>query len=65
VLSSSWQSRLDEQIAMLVRLRNDLTSCIGCGCLSLKACSLYNPGDAAAALGIGARFLVSDERPNG
>jgi MerR family redox-sensitive transcriptional activator SoxR len=62
-LSSAWRSRLDEQIASLTRLRDDLTSCIGCGCLSLKACSLYNPGDLAASLGSGPRYLMSDERP--
>ena len=63
-LSSAWRSRLDDQIASLVRLRDDLTSCIGCGCLSLKACSLYNPGDLAASLGTGPRYLISDDRPS-
>jgi MerR family redox-sensitive transcriptional activator SoxR len=62
-LSSAWRSRLDDQIASLIRLRDDLTSCIGCGCLSLKACSLYNPGDLAASLGTGPRYLLSDDRP--
>jgi MerR family transcriptional regulator, redox-sensitive transcriptional activator SoxR len=62
-LSNTWRSRLDDQIATLTRLRDDLTSCIGCGCLSLKACSLYNPGDLAASLGTGARYLISDDRP--
>src|SRR3974390_3745666 len=62
-LSRSWRPRLDRQIAELVRLRDDLGSCIGCGCLSLRSCALYNPGDAAADLGTGARYLVSDERP--
>jgi MerR family transcriptional regulator, redox-sensitive transcriptional activator SoxR len=62
-LSSAWRSRLDEQIDSMTRLRDDLTSCIGCGCLSLKACSLYNPGDLAASLGTGPRYLLSDERP--
>jgi MerR family redox-sensitive transcriptional activator SoxR len=63
-LSNAWRSRLDEQIASLVRLRDNLTSCIGCGCLSLKACSLYNPDDLAASLGVGARYLISDDRPS-
>jgi len=62
-LSAAWRPRLDEQIAELVRLRDNLTSCIGCGCLSLHACALYNPGDAAASLGAGPRYLLSDERP--
>ena len=59
-LSRSWRPRLDQQIAVLERLRDDLTSCIGCGCLSLKACSLYNRDDAAAALGTGPRYLLGD-----
>jgi MerR family transcriptional regulator, redox-sensitive transcriptional activator SoxR len=62
-LSSAWRSRLDSQIDSLVRLRDNLTSCIGCGCLSLGACALYNPHDAAASLGTGPRYLVSDDRP--
>ncbi|MGZ8764479.1 MAG: redox-sensitive transcriptional activator SoxR [Acidimicrobiia bacterium] len=59
-LSRAWRPRLDEQIEMLTRLRDDLTSCIGCGCLSLKTCALYNPDDAAAGLGSGARYLLGD-----
>jgi MerR family redox-sensitive transcriptional activator SoxR len=61
-LSRSWRPRIDDQIAMLERLRDDLTSCIGCGCLSLKVCGLYNPADAASALGRGPRYLLGDER---
>lgn len=56
-LSQDWRPRLDEQIERLTRLRNDLDSCIGCGCLSLQRCSLQNPDDAAAKTGTGARFL--------
>jgi MerR family redox-sensitive transcriptional activator SoxR len=59
-LSKAWRPRLDEQIAVLVALREDLASCIGCGCLSLHTCALYNPGDAAAALGAGPRYLLGD-----
>ena len=59
-LSRSWRPQLDEQIAVLVRLRDELTSCIGCGCLSLRTCALYNPEDAAAALGAGPRYLLGD-----
>lgn len=62
-LSATWRSRLDQRIDELRRLRDDLDSCIGCGCLSLKACSLYNPGDRAARLGSGPRYLWGDERP--
>lgn len=59
-LSARWRARLDEQIALLERLRDDLSACIGCGCLSIKACSLYNPADVAATLGDGPRFLLGD-----
>jgi MerR family redox-sensitive transcriptional activator SoxR len=62
-LAASWQPRLDEQIATLTRLRDNLSGCIGCGCLSLSVCRLWNPDDAAAALGTGARYLLGDERP--
>jgi MerR family redox-sensitive transcriptional activator SoxR len=56
-LSRGWQPRLDEQIARLERLRDKLTSCIGCGCLSLKTCALSNPDDAMSAVGPGAAWL--------
>jgi MerR family transcriptional regulator, redox-sensitive transcriptional activator SoxR len=62
-LSKSWRPRLDEQIAVLERLRDELSSCIGCGCLSLKACALYNRDDAAATLGTGPRYLLGN-RPS-
>lgn len=62
-LSRSWQPLLDERIAELTRLRNKLTSCIGCGCLSLANCALYNPGDVAGRLGTGARYLLGDQPP--
>jgi MerR family redox-sensitive transcriptional activator SoxR len=61
-LSSSWRARLDDQIAGLEALRDGLTTCIGCGCLSLKRCALSNPGDVAAGAGAGARFLPSSLR---
>ncbi|HZB19327.1 MAG TPA: redox-sensitive transcriptional activator SoxR [Blastococcus sp.] len=56
-LSGEWRDRLDEQIAALTRLRDGLTSCIGCGCLSLDRCALSNPGDVAGRDGPGARWL--------
>lgn len=59
-LSKSWRPLLDERIAALTRLRDTLSTCIGCGCLSLKVCALYNPGDAAKAKGAGARYLLGD-----
>ena len=61
-LSRSWRARLDDQIAGLVALRDGLTSCIGCGCLSLRRCTLSNPGDAVAATGAGARYLPASLR---
>ena len=62
-LASSWRPRLDEQIAMMIRLRDDLSGCIGCGCLSLTLCRMWNPDDVAASLGAGPRYLLDDERP--
>ena len=64
---SDWQAiserirdRLDERIALLQRTRDRLAGCIGCGCLSLDRCALYNPGDAAGADGPGPRFLIGE-----
>jgi MerR family redox-sensitive transcriptional activator SoxR len=62
-LSTSWRPRLENQIAMLERLRDRLDSCIGCGCLSLKACALLNPYDKAAAEGPGPRYLLTAGPP--
>ncbi|QXC61127.1 redox-sensitive transcriptional activator SoxR [Aquihabitans sp. G128] len=59
-LASSWRPRLDAQIALLERLRDRLTSCIGCGCLSMRACRLLNPHDEAAAHGPGPRWIIED-----
>jgi MerR family redox-sensitive transcriptional activator SoxR len=61
-LSRSWRGRLDERIAELERLRDDLSTCIGCGCLSLQTCRLFNPDDEAAANGSGPRYLLGDDR---
>lgn len=61
-LSRSWRKRLDAQIAELVAMRDELTDCIGCGCLSLKSCAIFNPGDAASGLGSGPRYLLGDSR---
>ena len=60
-ISRSWRARIDERITALEQLRDDLTSCIGCGCLSLGACHLSNPRDAAAARGSGPRYLLGDD----
>ena len=56
-LSRSWRPRIDAQIERLERLREKLDGCIGCGCLSLRTCSLNNPDDAVAARGPGAVYL--------
>lgn len=61
VVARSWQTRIDDQIAELQRLKAKLTDCVGCGCLSLARCGLYNPGDAASRGGPGARYLLGDE----
>ncbi len=60
-LSHEWRPMLDARIAAMERLRDTLSNCIGCGCLSLKSCALYNPGDAARAKGAGARYLLGDK----
>jgi len=62
-LATQWRRGIDEQIAALERLREEAASCIGCGCLSLKSCGLYNAGDAASRLGTGPRYLLGDARP--
>jgi MerR family redox-sensitive transcriptional activator SoxR len=53
-LSRGWHAALEDRIKQLQRLRDDLDGCIGCGCLSLKACTLFNPEDSLAAQGPGA-----------
>ena len=60
-LSATWRPLLDERIRLLQGLSDQLDSCIGCGCLSLQRCRLRNPGDRAAALGPGPRYLLGDE----
>lgn len=59
-LSRAWQPLLQERIDGLIALRDQLASCVGCGCLSLKSCSLYNPEDIAQRRGSGARYLLGD-----
>jgi MerR family transcriptional regulator, redox-sensitive transcriptional activator SoxR len=56
-LSRRWHADLGERIAMLVALQTRLTTCIGCGCLSLQTCGLLNPGDEAAERGPGPHYL--------
>jgi MerR family redox-sensitive transcriptional activator SoxR len=57
-LSRVWHDRLDERIGLLVRLRDQLSGCIGCGCLSMKSCRLYNPDDELASHGTGPRRVL-------
>jgi MerR family redox-sensitive transcriptional activator SoxR len=59
-LSRRWRANLDDRIDRLVRLRDQLDSCIGCGCLSLGVCPLRNPWDRLAAEGPGPRLLDPD-----
>ena len=59
-LAASWQPILDERIALLEAMKEKLDGCIGCGCLSLDTCALYNPDDEASARGAGPRFLLGD-----
>lgn len=56
-LSRRWRADIERRIGTLEALRDRLTTCIGCGCLSIDRCSLLNPDDEAAALGAGAHYL--------
>lgn len=59
-ISKQVKARIDDQIAQLEQTRSNLDGCIGCGCLSLKACALYNPEDAIAARGVGPRYTLGN-----
>jgi MerR family transcriptional regulator, redox-sensitive transcriptional activator SoxR len=59
-LTRGWGARIDQRIALLEALRGGLTSCIGCGCLSLRTCASSNPGDVAATLGAGPQYLLDE-----
>jgi MerR family redox-sensitive transcriptional activator SoxR len=56
-LSAQWRAELDNRITKLTRLRDELSFCIGCGCLSLESCPLYNPDDKLSKQGPGPRLL--------
>ena len=58
-LSSHWRRKLEDRILLMQRLRDQLTGCIGCGCLSLQRCNLINPGDRLASRGPGAQMVVN------
>ncbi|PXX41465.1 redox-sensitive transcriptional activator SoxR [Undibacterium pigrum] len=61
-LSKRWKTELDERISQLMELREQLGDCIGCGCLSIKACKLRNPLDTLSEEGAGARLLGVETR---
>ena len=60
-ISTEWRPLIDERIAQLTAMRDQLGACIGCGCLSLQVCPLFNPGDGAGELGAGPRYLLGDD----
>lgn len=62
-LSREFRARISQRITELETLRDSLDGCIGCGCLSLKKCRLYNSQDRAARLGPGPRYLMGDSPP--
>ena len=59
-ISAGFRAALDARIETLTKLRDNLDGCIGCGCLSLESCALYNPADRAAKKGPGPRYLMGD-----
>jgi MerR family redox-sensitive transcriptional activator SoxR len=60
-VSHAWTGRIDRQIADLQRLKNKLTGCVGCGCLSMRTCFLSNPDDIEGEAGSGPAWLATDE----
>ena len=60
-LSTQWKDQLDDRISRLQDLREKLAGCIGCGCLSMNRCTLYNKQDCASSLGTGPRYLLGDK----
>ncbi|WP_106607966.1 redox-sensitive transcriptional activator SoxR [Shimia abyssi] len=59
-ISARFRRHLDQRIAQMQKLRDTLDGCIGCGCLSLQKCKLYNPDDRAHSRGTGPRYLMGD-----
>ncbi|MDV7145194.1 redox-sensitive transcriptional activator SoxR [Tropicimonas sp. TH_r6] len=59
-IGAGLRAELDARIEALVAMRDRLDGCIGCGCLSLESCALYNPEDKAAKRGAGPRYLMGD-----
>jgi MerR family redox-sensitive transcriptional activator SoxR len=63
ILSQDFNLDLQKRIDALTKLQNTLSTCIGCGCLSLENCELYNASDQAFEYGSGARYLLGNEPP--
>jgi MerR family redox-sensitive transcriptional activator SoxR len=63
-LSQQWHQGLNQRIKQLENLRDSLTGCIGCGCLSMKSCPLYNPEDTLASEGQGPVILNRNNQPS-
>jgi MerR family redox-sensitive transcriptional activator SoxR len=59
-ISAAFRDEIDARIETLTKLRDTLDGCIGCGCLSLEVCKLYNANDKAATRGTGPRYLLGD-----
>jgi MerR family transcriptional regulator, redox-sensitive transcriptional activator SoxR len=64
-LSAAWRTELDERIEQMQRLRDQLSDCIGCGCLSIERCRLRNPQDELGDEGPGPRHLLIEQPPPG
>lgn len=58
-LSARWRRKLEDRITLMERLRDQLTGCIGCGCLSMQRCNLINPADRLAIRGAGPQMLLN------
>ena len=65
-ISATWRAHLEARRLEIERLENEMTGCIGCGCVSLRECTVLNPGDVLAADGTGARLLlpIDEEQPS-
>jgi MerR family transcriptional regulator, redox-sensitive transcriptional activator SoxR len=59
-LTAGWQDRIEQRIVLLEALRTGLSECIGCGCLSLRTCTLANPDDLAGESGSGPLYVMAD-----
>jgi MerR family redox-sensitive transcriptional activator SoxR len=60
-ISKGFRNELDQRIGLMTRMRDRLDGCIGCGCLSLENCQLYNPDDRARRQGTGPRYILAEQ----